>query len=299
MAGDFDFRLSSPDCVMAGDDWTREEVEATVGDYFAMLRDELSGIPINKAAHNERLRGVLRQRSKASVEFKHANISAILTLYGYPYIGGYKPRANFQAMLEQVVLEYLEVHRDFFDPLMSGPVLNPTAVPEPRLIDVNRALEPAPESMRIPRAEWSPTRGLRRLDFVERDATNRDLGRRGEGFVLEFERKRLHDCGRRDLIKRIEWTSRDKGDGAGYDIGSFNVDGTARLIEVKTTGLGKYFPFDVSVNEVRCSQARPHEFHLYRVFNFGRDPRLYILPGELPSSCHLDPTQFRAFVRST
>lgn len=40
---------------MAGDDWSREEVEATVGDYFAMLRDELAGLPNNKAEHNERL----------------------------------------------------------------------------------------------------------------------------------------------------------------------------------------------------------------------------------------------------
>ena len=91
---------------MAGDDWSREEVEATVGDYFAMLRDELAGLPINKADHNERLRRLLRNRSKGSVEFKHANISAVLTLHGYPYIDGYKPRLNFQALLEQVVLEF-------------------------------------------------------------------------------------------------------------------------------------------------------------------------------------------------
>ena len=116
---------------MAGDDWSREEVEATVGDYFAMLRDELAGLPINKAEHNERLRRLLRSRSKGS---------------------------------------------------------------------------------------------------------------RG------------------------------------------------------TTGLGKCFPFNVTVNEVRCSQARPREFHLYRVFNFGPDARLYMLPGELSRSCHLDPTQYRAFV---
>src|SRR5262245_29687409 len=101
---------------MAGDDWSRDEVEATVGDYFAMLRDELAGRRVNKAEHNERLRRVLRDRSKGSVEFKHANISAVLTLHGYPYVDGYKPRFNFQVLLEQVILEYLEVHREFFDP---------------------------------------------------------------------------------------------------------------------------------------------------------------------------------------
>jgi Domain of unknown function (DUF3883) len=284
---------------MAGDDWSREEVEATVGDYFAMLRDELAGLPINKAEHNERLRRVLRNRSKGSVEFKHANISAVLTLHGYPYIDGYKPRFNFQGLLEQVVLEYLDVHRDFFEPLITGPVLNPTTSPDAGAVDISRVVEPPPEAMRVPQTLWSPSARLSRLDFVARDAANRHLGRRGEEFVLDFERKRLHDGGRRDLVRRIEWTAQTKGDGAGYDVESFNADGSARLIEVKTTGLGKYFPFNVTVNEVRCSQARPHEFHLYRVFNFGPDARLYMLPGELSKSCHLDPTEYRAFVQGS
>lgn len=126
---------------VAGDDWAREEVEATVGDYFLMLREELAGIPVNKAQHNERLRPLLRARSKGSVEFKHANISTVLTLYGYPYIDGYKPRFNFQALLEQVVLEYLDVHRDFFDPLLDGPVLNPTAAPKSGAFDVGGVVE--------------------------------------------------------------------------------------------------------------------------------------------------------------
>ena len=77
------------------------------------------------------------------------------------------------------------------------------------------------------------------------------------------------------------------------------ADGSTRLIEVKTTGLGKYFPFNVTVNEVRCSEARPEEFQLYRVFNFGPDARLYMLPGAISGSCHLDATQYRAFVQST
>ena len=59
---------------MADHDWSREEVEATVGDYFAMLRDELAGLSINKSERNLRLRSWLQNRSKGSVEFKHANI---------------------------------------------------------------------------------------------------------------------------------------------------------------------------------------------------------------------------------
>jgi hypothetical protein len=282
---------------MADDDWTHDEVEATVGDYFAMLHDELAGVRVNKAEHNERLRRLLHNRSKGSVEFKHANISAVLTLHGYPYIDGYKPRFNFQALLEQVVLEYLDVHRDFFDPLIAGPVLNPTTSPALNAIDVGRVIETPPHNMTVPHTVWSPTARLPLVDFVARDAANRYLGRRGEEFVMEFERRRLHDAGQRDLVKRLEWTSQVRGDGAGYDVQSFNPDGTPRLIEVKTTGLGKYFPFNVTANEVRCSEARAHEFHLYRVFDFGRDVRLYMLPGALSTSCILDPMHYRAFVQ--
>ncbi len=284
---------------MAGDEWSRDEVEASVADYFDMLHHELAGAPVNKSEHNERLRDVLQSRSKGSVEFKHANISAVLTLHGYPYIDGYKPRFNFQALLERVVLEYIDVHRDFFEPLIAGPVLNPTATPVADAFEVGSVVEAPPEAMRIPQTVWSPSSRVSRIDFVARDAANRDLGRRGEEFVVEFERKRLHDDGRRDLVQRIEWTAQTRGDGAGYDVQSFNEDGSVRLIEVKTTGLGKYFPFNVTMNEVRCSHARPLEFHLYRVFNFGPDAHLYMLPGELSKSCYLDPTQYRAFVQNS
>jgi hypothetical protein len=37
---------------------------------------------VNKAEHNERLRRFLRN-VRCFVEFKHANISAVLTLHGY------------------------------------------------------------------------------------------------------------------------------------------------------------------------------------------------------------------------
>jgi hypothetical protein len=90
-----------------------------------------------------------------------------------------------------------------------------------------------------------------------------------------------------------------RGDGAGYDVQSFNADGSTRLIEVKTTGLGKYFPFNVTVNEVRCSEACSAEFQLYRVFNFGPDARLYMFSGAISGSCHLDATQYRAFVQGS
>ena len=45
------------------------------------------------------------------------------------------------------------------------------------------------------------------------------------------------------------------------------------MLEVKATGLGKFFPFYVTANEVRCSDDIPDQYHLFRVFNMGGSRR--------------------------
>lgn len=117
-------------------DWTRDEVELIVADYFSMLRAELSGEPVNKAARNRRLQQKIA-RSRGSIEFKHENISAVLLNLGdLPYIDGYKPRRNYQHLLEQVVLERLTIEPDFFEKLATSPVVHPTRPPETAFSDV-------------------------------------------------------------------------------------------------------------------------------------------------------------------
>ena len=203
----------------------------------------------------------------------------------YAFIAGYLPRQNYQTLLEQVVLEWLSAEPRFFESLADGPVLMPTA--RPRIessVRVSSLIEKPPAravDVDLKTPERSCTR-FYQADFVRCDAENRKLGRLGEEWVVEFEHRRLHDEERRpDLAKRVEWIANTRGDGAGYDIVSFNRDESSRLIEVKTTGLGKEFPFMVTANEVRVSEREPDEYHLYRVFEFARDPRLYVLQGAL------------------
>src|SRR5688572_12448610 len=78
------------------DDWSPREVELVIADYFEMLRDELLEVPYSKSEHRRRLVPQLQGRVAASVEFKHANISAVLVDLQLPYINGYKPRGNYQ-----------------------------------------------------------------------------------------------------------------------------------------------------------------------------------------------------------
>ena len=132
------------------------------------------------------------------------------------------------------------------------------------------------------------------ISYLEREARNASLGRAGEEFVLNFERARLIRLGQESLADRVEHIAVTEGDGAGFDIRSFEADGRDRFIEVKTTAYGKQVPFFVSQNEVAVSQNYSDHYHLYRVFRFRDDPRLFTLTGALDRICTLSPVQFVA-----
>jgi hypothetical protein len=268
------------------------EVEATVDAYFQMLRHELAGQPYVKADYNRRVQK-LTGRPRTAVEFKFQNVSAVLVNYGQVYIRGYLPAQNYQLALEKAVLEWLAGSNDLVEVVDSSPVLNPPAPLAFR--SFSDVLAAPPDARRIAR----PSRegASVKIDFVRRDAENRALGARGEEFVFELEQRRLHDDEQRpDLAKRVRWRSRDDGDGLGYDILSYEQSGSERLIEVKTTGAGIYTQFVLTRNELACSQRHADRFHLYRLFEFGRSPRLYLLRGPLDQTCRLTPTQFNASV---
>ncbi|MBM7405916.1 MULTISPECIES: hypothetical protein [Sphingomonas] len=82
---------------MAGD-WSNEQNDAIVADYFAMLGDDIAGQPYSKAEHNRLLQALI-DRPRGSIEYKNQNISAVLKGLGEDWIPGYKPAFNFQASL--------------------------------------------------------------------------------------------------------------------------------------------------------------------------------------------------------
>lgn len=282
-----------------GKDWTENEVRLIVADYFEMLEAEVRGKTYKKSEHRKALIPQLFGRSEGSVEFKHQNVSGVLVELGLPYIEGYKPRSNYQSILATEVEAFLDLRPGFLQQLASSPTLNPTQpkpVPKPNLADV---IEDPPEKIFAPSSTNKPwlTRKARKIDFAELDAANRRLGAMGEEFVFELEKYRLLLAGRDDLARKVVWASRDIGDGLGFDILSFDeADDTERMLEVKATGLGKFFPFYVTSNEIRCSEDIPQQYQLFRVFDFGRSPRLYILHRSLRELCQLEPVLYRASI---
>jgi hypothetical protein len=273
-----------------GRPWSDDEIDAIIADYFAMLGNEIAGRPYVKSHHSAAL---MRQigRTHRSVEFKHQNISAVLEELGLPWIPGYKPKRNYQRALLDGIDRYLSMHRDL-----------PYEQPEPAML---LAAEESPVFVQPPelttRAERPAMleRLVRKFDPVERDFRNRTLGRSGEAFVLEVERRRLVRLERPDLAKRIRWVAAEDGDGAGYDILSFEPEGKERLIEVKTTNGAARTPFFLTRNEKEIAENRADAWQLYRVHEFARSPRIFTLTPPLESIVQLRPQVWQASFRVT
>ena len=235
----------------------------------------------------------LNQRSPASIERKHQNISAILRELGCHWISGYKPLSNYQGALLLAVSSWLSTNPDF-DRLAIAAAEQPAV--SPLLQDYSDLLVEAPAfspsvEEHIAKYSFQSSSPIKR-DYVAREARNASLGLAGEELAVSFERFRLIQAGRESLADKIEHISKTKGDGAGFDILSFETSGKERFIEVKTTAFGKQTPFFASINEIEFARAYESQFHLYRLFEFRREPKLFGLQGRLETHCKLDPVSF-------
>jgi hypothetical protein len=268
-----------------GRPWSDDELDAIVADYFSMLRAELSRQPYVKSHHSAVLMGRIG-RTHRSVEFKHQNISAVLEEMGLPWIVGYKPKRNYQASIFGAIDRYLSSNEDVVYNQLPPKVL--------AIADDGSTFVNAPKLQPPSDRPWQLERLVRKFDPVERDLRNRSLGRAGEEFVLEIEKKKLEKFQRPDLLKKIRWVSAEEGDGAGYDILSFEPDGRERLIEVKTTNGAARTPFFLSENECQRAAASVESWRLYRVHSFAQNPRIFLIAPPLNEMLNLRPDTWRA-----
>lgn len=276
-----------------GADWSREEVEACVADYLAMLTLELNGQRYSKADHRRALVQRLEGRSEQSVEFKHCNISAVMISLGYPYIDGYKPRANYQSLLFDVVEAQAQWHAALQEAAQAA-VSRPAAAIGVETADDVWVPAPKPSRLREEAPVYTPRFSPARRDYLAQEARNRSLGRAGELFVVELEARRLRALGKKTLSERVEHVATTQGDGLGYDVLSFEADGRERLIEVKTTAFGELTPFYVSRNELARSEADAEKYRVYRLFAFRSRPRVFELPGAIGAQCQLEAVSYLA-----
>lgn len=143
----------------------------------------------------------------------------------------------------------------------------------------------------------------RKINYEEKNKQNKIKGDLGEEIVLELERMRLKSLGIDYLIYSIEWVSKSKGDGLGYDIESWDIyDGKIEkiYIEVKTT-IGKIdTPIDISAKEVEVSKQLGDKYYIYRIFdikNVNDIINYYIINGDVTNTFNLVPSSYKAYLK--
>ena len=163
----------------------------------------------------------------------------------------------------------------------------------PKTVSYDEILEEAPTVSDF--FEREPLYRPVRINYLEKEQNNRSLGEQGENFVIEYEKQRLIKAGKDSFADQIEWVSKELGDGLGYDILSRNNNGTDRFIEVKTTKLAKETPIYLSKTEISFASKELNNFYLYRVFDFDKQPRMFIKNGKYESFCKVIPQIYKGY----
>ena len=108
--------------------------------------------------------------------------------------------------------------------------------------------------------------------FAELKKLMAENGLLGEECVVNAERRRLRKAGKPNLASKVHWISQDSI-GEGYDIVSYETDGTKRFIEVKST-IGTQNTFDMSDNEWKTACRLGNSYYVCRVITVRVKPTI-------------------------
>lgn len=135
----------------------------------------------------------------------------------------------------------------------------------------------------------------RTVNFIQNGIENKRLGDLGELWVMKYEIEKLKNANKHNLINQIKHTSKDEGDGTGFDIQSFDINGNKIFIEVKTTKGKQNSTFFVTRNELERSKIEKDNYYLYRLYNYNEQVEtadLLMIRGDLTNICEF-PTTYK------
>lgn len=135
----------------------------------------------------------------------------------------------------------------------------------------------------------------RTVNFIQNGIENKRLGDLGELWVMKHEIDKLKEAHKHNLIEKIKHTSKDEGDGTGFDIQSFDKEGNKIFIEVKTTKGKKNSTFFITRNELEKSKIEKASYYLYRLYNYNEQfdtADLLVIKGDLTNLCEF-PTTYK------
>lgn len=137
-----------------------------------------------------------------------------------------------------------------------------------------------------------------KADYNKINISKEKVGKDSEKLVYDLEKERLMKENREDIAEKVFWESEENGDGAGYDIKSFEKKDEEYIeiyIEVKGTNKSINEPFDISKNEIEASDKYKEQYYIYRVGNiYSNKPKFYKINGRIEDNFRLEATSFKA-----
>lgn len=148
--------------------WTDDEFEAAVRAYLWMLAQEQNGKAYKKSDMNEALRnGPLSARTKASIEYRMQNISAVLEELSLPWLKGYIPAKNVGETGKEKIKEFLAKHQ-VYAPEDYAPTDDPDVLDEKvRKIRKKIDLSAPPAGQKTPKQSTGTSTGYARDPVVK------------------------------------------------------------------------------------------------------------------------------------
>jgi hypothetical protein len=128
-------------------------------------------------------------------------------------------------------------------------------------------------------------------DYSREAESNEAVGRAGEEFVIAYEKHKLRS--HPDLAKQIRWVA-ESDDSAGFDVLSYDPDGSEIYIEVKST-TGKWdSEFYMSINELTIAGKLGDSYQIYRVFDLGSSPKICKIAAPISDAVDLEAVTYKA-----
>lgn len=137
---------------------------------------------------------------------------------------------------------------------------------------------------------------LTKIGYLEKQRKATATGYLGEKEVIEYEIKRLAKYP--ELQRSIRWQSQIS-DAIGYDILSYDEDGTPRQIEVKSTTakVSDKFDFILTDQELENAGILPN-YWIYRVFDVNGHPVIYKIKNPFHNDLvKMKPVRYQASIK--
>jgi Domain of unknown function (DUF3883) len=161
-----------------------------------------------------------------------------------------------------------------------------------RVRDVSAVAPNQPRTRVAPPPPEKTYRAPRKVDWSALNQKGAVTGMKGEDVALAIEQEYLRSVGRKDLADRVSNHAQTKGDGLGYDILSFFVDGREKYIEVKSTTGALKTSFYLSKNELGFLGEHKDDAFLYRVSLQNGDASLRVFTAAEVEEQDIAPVQF-------